>query len=276
MAKPQQSTAVTTAAQTLPAALADHDLESMAGQGLEQAGANSFAIPFLRILQSNSPQVKRTEGAYIEGAVEGMMLNTVTNGVIDPAKVPLDIVPVFYRQAYVEWKLTEDGGGFVAEHPPTTPLAGQTKRDDKNRDILPNGHQLVDTRYHYVLAIRKDSGESFPALITMASTQIKHSKRWMSVIAGNKQPRKSGVGFYNPPSFSYTYALGVQVESNEKNSWWGWKIGEPQLISSATLFMEAKDFYTKLQRGEVKEAQPDAPPVGDAQSSGANADRAAF
>ena len=48
------------------------------GSGFEETSAESFAIPFLSILQSGSPQCKKSDGAYIKGAEEGMLFNSVT------------------------------------------------------------------------------------------------------------------------------------------------------------------------------------------------------
>ncbi|MGH2567286.1 MAG: hypothetical protein ACRDGA_03030, partial [Bacteroidota bacterium] len=56
------------------------DLYDGADTGFENVRTDDIAIPFLRILQSLSPQVKK--GAdRIEGAEEGDILNTVTKAV---------------------------------------------------------------------------------------------------------------------------------------------------------------------------------------------------
>ncbi|HSH65320.1 MAG TPA: hypothetical protein VLB84_05840, partial [Bacteroidia bacterium] len=55
--------------------------ESDFGAGFEDASQNSFSIPILRILQDQSPQVKRHNEKYIEGAKPGMIFNTVTKEV---------------------------------------------------------------------------------------------------------------------------------------------------------------------------------------------------
>ena len=63
------------------------DMEAMfagdAGRGLENVDKDCFAIPFLTILQSGSPQCKKSDGAYIKGAEEGMLFNTVTKDLYD-------------------------------------------------------------------------------------------------------------------------------------------------------------------------------------------------
>ena len=49
-----------------------------AGSGFEEATSDSYAVPFLQVLQSGSPQCKKSDGKYIKGAEEGMIFNTVT------------------------------------------------------------------------------------------------------------------------------------------------------------------------------------------------------
>ena len=60
----------------------DDDLLS-GGTGLEDTSSEDYAIPFIRVLQSGSPQLKKSNGKYIEGAAQGMMFNTVTNRLYD-------------------------------------------------------------------------------------------------------------------------------------------------------------------------------------------------
>ena len=49
------------------------------GTGLEDTTSEDFAIPFIRIIQSGSPQTKKADGKYVKGAEEGDIINTVSN-----------------------------------------------------------------------------------------------------------------------------------------------------------------------------------------------------
>lgn len=231
--------------ETLPAYL--KGMDGVEDAGLENADKDSYAIPFLKILQSSSPQVKKTDGRYIQGAEEGTLLNTVTQEVIDPKKEQLYLIPVYYRRAFMEWTVNAGGSGdYVQEHSPTTPLQNNTERDDKNRDILPNGNQLADSRYHYVLLIRAD-GSYEPAVIAMQSTQIKKSKRLISDI--DMKRKSKGV-----PMPALMYHVGVEGESKEENSWWGWLLKFGHLVPEQPLFDAAMAFQGQIRAGEVKEA----------------------
>ena len=74
----------------------DDDMLS-AGTGLEEAGADDYAIPFLRVLQSMSPQLKKSDGKYIQGAEEGNLFNTVTESYYDGTE-GVEIIPCAYKK----------------------------------------------------------------------------------------------------------------------------------------------------------------------------------
>ena len=60
--------------------------EADANQGLGQLGMDDLAIPFLRILSDTSPQIKKRDPQYIEGAESGMIYNTLTKEIYDGDK----------------------------------------------------------------------------------------------------------------------------------------------------------------------------------------------
>jgi hypothetical protein len=227
--------------------------EEDAGAGFAGTGRDDMAIPFLAILQSGSPQCKRSEGAYIEGAAEGMILNTVTGKVIDTHKTPFLVVPCAYHRAFVEWRLRENGGGFVREHKPDPALINDTIRDEKNRDILPNGNQINDTRTFYVLALDGD-GMPSPAVLTMTSTQIKKAKQWMMQqnLLKLKSPTTGAV--YTPPMFASKWAITTVPESNDKGSWMGWKFEHAGYLDgpSDPVYLAARDFHKSVAAGETR------------------------
>lgn len=224
------------------------------GSGFENTDDQSFAIPFLQILQSGSPQCKRSDGAYIKGAEEGMLFNTVTGELFD-GEEGLRVIPCYYKRSFIEWADRDSGGGFKGEHQPSDPIVSTTVRGDKG-DVLPNGNLLVDTRTHYVLVIKPD-GTFQPAVITMSSTQVKKSRQWMSKMDGIKFKNSAGQ-LYTPPMFSHSYLVQTAAESNDQGSWFGWKIGSAELIEDPVLFAAAKEFKRAVSAGEVREQVPQA------------------
>ena len=229
--------------------------EDDADAGFEDANADSYAIPYLAILQSGSPQVSRSEGAYIEGAEQGFLFNTVSEKFYN-GDDGIDIIPVHFKRSFVEGQPRESGGGFVAEHTEADglDLLKQCNKSDHNQDILPNGNLLVDTRSHYVLVLSAD-GSTEGAVIAMSSTQAKKSRRWMTVMQNIKMQRANGSTF-TPPMFSHKYSVVTVPESNDKGSWFGWKITTGDQVENVNLYNAAKSFRDAILSGEAKEQAP--------------------
>jgi len=262
MAKSSEK-AVTKAAATALALPAD--LIVPKGAGLEHADAESFAIPFLVILQKGTPQADEDNEAYLEGAKQGMFLDTVANVYYDGVAENLGIIPVFYRRAFIEWK--PERGGFVQEHSVAEAADMTWNRDEDGRDILPNGNQIVDTRYHYVILIRGD-GALQPMVITMTSTQVKKSKRLNSDL--DLQIRSNGLA----ATFQTKYKIETVAESNEHGTWRGWNITRAGLVEDQDQLDAAVSFYKAIKSGEVKEATDSLTPTGAAASDAGATDPA--
>jgi hypothetical protein len=230
------------------------DLVVPEGAGLEAADADSYAIPFLTILQKTSPQADADHEAYIEGAKPGMFLDTVAQELLDGDKEDLNIIPVFYRRAFIEWKTRDDGGGFIQEHSVAEANEMTWERTDKG-DILPNGHQIVDTRYHYVILLRGD-GSMQPMVITMTSTQVKKSKRLVSDLDLQMRALKLRA------TFQTKYKISTVGESNEHGTWRGWNIARSGLVDDQEQLNAAVSFYKAIKSGDVKEATDSLDPAG--------------
>ena len=105
-----------------------------AGRGLENVSNDDITIPRLAIVQSGSPQRKKKDEKYIEGAEEGHIFNTVTNQLYDVEGIT--VIPCGYRKSYVEWVPRESGGGLVAVHdmkPDGTTVDPKTKKNFSRR-----------------------------------------------------------------------------------------------------------------------------------------------
>jgi hypothetical protein len=220
------------------------ELAADTGKGFEEANRESFAVPFLRVLQDLSPQVKTKMAGYIEDAKPGMIFNTVSHALYDKVTV----IPCHFSQSYIEWTPRDKGGGLVAVHPPGTPLVAQAVRDG-GKFVLPNGNDLMDTRSHFILVVEKD-GSSDGALLAMSSTGLKVSRRWMS------QMRSAVIEvagkIITPPMFAWSYVLGAEEESNDQGQWYNWTILDRQRVTNANLYRAAKLFGATMKSGTVK------------------------
>ncbi len=96
--------------------------------------------------------------------------------------------------------------------------------------------------------LTKDGSTS--ALIAMKSTQLKKSRKWMSMIASREMQGANGP--FTPPMFSHVYLLKTISEENSKGSWHGWEMSLEGPISDANMYKSAKDFNASIEKGEVQ------------------------
>jgi len=131
--------------------------EADASDGIGQLSQEDLAIPFLRILSDTSPQVKKRDPEYVEGAEVGMLFNTLTREIYDGEK-GIKVIPCSYTRQYIEWMDRDKGTGApVNIYPSDSNILSQTTRDDQKKDRLPNGNYIEDTANHFVL-YQKQSG----------------------------------------------------------------------------------------------------------------------
>jgi hypothetical protein len=227
------------------------------GAGLENADMASFATPFIRLLQKGSPQADPDSESYIEGTKAGMLYDTVGGEVIDPEKEKVQFIPVGYKRVFVEWvprneKDTEGREGFIAEYNPAEgeELMRQTTLNEKNRDILPNGHELSDTRIHYVVVVR-ENGMFYPGVVNMERTQVKRSRRWFSDM--NKQVTARGLR----ATCQLIYTVGSEAQQKDNNTWRIWDIKAPTLVSDQEQLNAAIKFYKAFEKGAVSSVDAD-------------------
>jgi len=223
----------------------DVDMSAYAGVGMESADADSYAIPFLAILQSGSPQVKKSDPAHIKGAEEGMFFNTVTGELM----TEVEVIPCYFKRELLEWTPRSDGGGFRGRH--EVGKEPNYKVNDDGTWILENGNELKDTRQHYVL-YQTDTGQWEPALISMGSTQIKKSRKWMTIMNGRRGITPQGAEFIKP-SFSAVYTFTAIAESNDKGSWMGWdQLADVVELTDQDLFNSAVALHKAVTAGKVR------------------------
>jgi hypothetical protein len=201
--------------------------------GFEEADQSAYAIPFLTILQNNSPQCDDDDPDYVKEAKAGKIYNTVSGELYDSVK----IIPVKYQRQFIEWIPRTEGGGLVAYHTAdaAVELMSNATKNEKGVPILKNGHELKDHRNHFILVVSSKE----QAIVSMTSSQIKKSRRWMSNMGAlkvviNKQK-------VTPPMYASVYLLGTIKEENDKGKWYGWTIEFSRFVNNDE-FEAAKEF----------------------------------
>lgn len=245
-----------------------------AGAGMENTSAESFAIPFLNVLQKGSPQVDESVNGgadVVEGAKQGMLYDNVSKVLFD-GKEGVLIVPCAYRRVFIHWgPRAGEGAGFkgelteaeVAEMRKAGKVAevdGKLIVPDKDGVIDPKKcGRISDTRNHYILIVDPETGAGRHAVLSLTSTQIKKSKGLMAALAAI---RLNGArGPFTPPTFANLVRVTTTPEQNDHGSWYGVKFDIEGRVSKG-LYEEAKAFHDLALKGKVDvkyEDEPSAP-----------------
>jgi hypothetical protein len=223
--------------------------EADSGVGFEEVTSGDIQIPFLRIIQALSPQLKKNDPAFIAGASQGDIFNTVTSKVWE-ADTGVSVLPVFFQMKFLEFVPRSQGGGFEGELSADSEDVRTASRDkDSGMELLSNGNELVRSAQHYIKIIHED-GTLENAIVDMKKTQLKKSRLWMSMMM---MQRYNGATL---PSFANTYRLKSVEDGNDKGTWGTWSIALEGQVPSIEAYREAKDLHGSVSSGELKIASP--------------------
>lgn len=250
------------------------------GLGHSDFETKDLAIPFVRILQSNSPQVLKRGDGYIDGCEPGHIFNTALEKPYD-GEQGIYVIVCKYQRKYTEWKLriaeegssTASGGGFVMDHGTDDSIMKKTQvktmANGSKKNMLANGNEVVESADYFVIMFDPNDGGMQKAVISMASTQWKAARKLNNQISGWSEPRPDGKGTFNPPPYGRVYLFSTVPQSNDKGDFFGWKI-EPgdkttDLEGGRDLYLMARDFRKSVEGGHERAA---APVVADADEPG--------
>lgn len=231
-----------------------YDYGEDVGGGFQNQTSEDVAIPYLAIVQSNSAEMdeKKFQDKNIKA---GMIINRTTGELFNSVV----FVPAFTDHKYVEWISVDDGGGYVGEYEIDHPLVLKCKSEQPmGKYKLDGGNELIETFYVYgVLVVDEDT--FMPAVIPMASTNIKAYRDWMfrakSVML--KLPNGRRV---NPPLFAHRYLMTTIHQKKDKLSWYkfdnvqydGASAVEARLSPSSELYDNARSVMDGISEGTMK------------------------
>lgn len=235
-----------------------YDYSEYAGQGFESHTRDDYAVPFLGVLQSNSPLLENNATARA-----GMIVNTVTNETYDGKKGVL-FIPVDTQHMVIEWKPRLQGGGFVAQHPLDAPVVVKAKAEQefgKYKTVKGDekSNDLIETFSVYGIFVAED-GTTEQMIISFASTKIKIYKRWMTKARTIQVALPDGRRI-NPPLYAHKYRITSVAEKNAKGSFYNFNIDfdegnaeKCRLPTNSSLFQAGKAFFELLKTGNIKAA----------------------
>ncbi|HDR1856439.1 TPA: hypothetical protein QB617_000211 [Pasteurella multocida] len=200
-----------------------------AGLGNENVRTEDLTLPRLVLLQQMSPEVMPGSGdKYVEGAMPGLILNSLTNELFKAVYCAnLD-----FSVEYTVWRKREQGGGLLGTFP-----TEQEAREfvAASTDVKPEHCDIVETHNHLLLLIDEEGKIKDPVLCQMTSSKLSVSRRWNSMPAIRKGAR-----------FGTIWALSSVAAKN--------KLGQPYFnfdielagYPDDALYTQIKDVYEAL------------------------------
>lgn len=224
------------------------------GAGLENTDKDSVAIPFLRVIQRNSPQCDEADAAFIEEAKAGMFIESVNSTLFD-GKTGVTLYPCAFQRRILRWG-PRGGGGFKGEMMPEDVSAmvasGEAGYLDNRLYVKgPDGEinekrddRLVDTRMHFCL-LETDNGP-IQVLLSLSSTQIKKSKQLLAMLSSVK------ISGQTPPTWMNKVKMTSVAESNDDGSWYGVKFELDGFMDDMDTYEFAKQFHKTVSAGQAE------------------------
>tara|TARA_R100001594_G_scaffold83020_1_gene117685 strand:+ start:4228 stop:5010 length:783 start_codon:yes stop_codon:yes gene_type:complete len=227
---------------------------------MEGAGADfnsdEMQMPFIRIAQAMSPEIKKSDAKYIKDCGQGDIFNNLTQEYWADG---VSIVPCYVQTKYTEWVSLDDGGGFIGEIDPKDPVLTQTKREGST-ETLPNGNEVVKAD-NYVVLVKCNDGTWSPAVLDMKSTALKVSRRWKTQISLQTITHPKSGKVLKSPIFANIWKLQTVEETNKQNqTYFNYTVSKVGLIDDANLFAQARALYVSSTKGEVKTDAPEQSP----------------
>lgn len=244
-------------------------VKHQSGAGLEGADSSSYAIPFLRVLQNNSPQVLRGDAEYLEDARPGQWWNSVTGSLSDETI----FLPCAFQRRFIRWAPRGSSRGFVAELTVADVeglrASGRLQEEDGRTYVVEEDpgkkslesfcDRIVDTRNHFGLVLEQD-GSVTRVLLTLSSTQIKRSKQLLSKLLAVRV-RGPGGEMVTPPTWLNRVKLTTALESNDQGSWYGVRCELDGFCTDEDIYHQAADFHDAIAKDQVRVSHE--PPATD-------------
>jgi hypothetical protein len=181
-----------------------YDYGDDAGAGFEGTKSTDLAIPFLNVMQSNSPSV--ADGVNKNGDI----VNSVT-GEVWSGDEGIPFQAVHRERKFVKWKPRDQGGGLIAVYDPEDPYVEKVKSMNAStygKLKTEDGNELIETHYVYGLILNNEGTEQNGfALMAFTSTKITPWKKWftaMNLVKGK------------PPIFAFRARMTTTNEKNDK------------------------------------------------------------
>lgn len=238
--------------------------EDDAGGGFENTTKDDFKLPFLRVLQSNSPAVV---DELVAGAKPGLIINTVTGALFSR----ILFIPAITQHVMVGWKPRGEGqkGGqsFVGVWEMDDPMVqaalkaqgGKFNRGADKKIIkpkTPDEDDLVETVYVHGVQFIEETEALLPAVLSFSSTGLPVSQNWLTMARAEVIPGSAGK---SRPLYGHVYGLNTAKTVNAWGTFFNfsptWARGSAEksrLATNSSLFLSAKSVKEMVLAGKAE------------------------
>lgn len=249
MTNQKQNGAVTTKAETLPAAKIEA-LEKMAGAGLETVTNDDLPQPRLKILQTGSPEIAGTKDKKpVEGAKAGLIYNNTTESCYPEDGI--DVIVCGYEKTWVEWQERGTGGPgapinvFTPTNKPTDSVRG-----DDGKFRLPSGNYIEETANFYMLVLNQ--GPTPEAVVmSLSKSGLGPARNWAYSLKNEFIQNPKTKKLFLAPSYYRIYKLSTFFTNNSKGNWWALKFEKEDFLNDEKVFDTAAAFSEQVRAGKV-------------------------
>ena len=238
-------------------ALVHYDYGDLSGQGYEGTSKADFQIPFLNIVQAQSPIVTQGKPEYNAAAKAGMLFNSATMQVYD-GQAGVVLVPCATQRVFCEFAARDKGGGFQGVHAPEDPIVTKAVAASKSfgKYNTDSGNNLVETFYMFGLLV--NGGEILgPVILAFSSTKIKVYKSLMTLL------RACTINKKTPPLFANLVKVGTASETNPKGTFFNYtlvpangtvqqSLVDPSTEVGKAILAAGKEFQIQVGSGKIR------------------------
>jgi hypothetical protein len=222
--------------------------------GFEDTTSEDYMIPRLKVLQGMSPQCTDGKPEFDERFRPGMLYNSVTEEAFS-GKTGLYFIPCVYRRLGTLWDPEEQNrsGAFrgSVDALELDKLLLISEFIEKTGNLIKSGEHegmvISDTREWWgLVSATEDFAEFTPILFSLASSQLKKSKKWLQMAQSlrvNGKPVKL---------WSQIYQITTAAEVINGNTISGTLVKHIGQVPSLEVFHEATSFREMVQGGVAK------------------------
>lgn len=215
-------------------------LSTVAGKGTENITTQDKGMPYLKLLQDLSPETKKRNEKYVEGAVPGSFLLTSNREVFDGE---VTIVPIYFKSIVQEWwPRNHKNNGLVR----TSDTMSEAKAAKREADTV-----LSLTHLHFVLVWSNEAEKWEPCIMAFDRTKLSPSKDLIRLI-DNYRLEFDGEEF-KAPAFARSYNLTAQETEKGGYNYWTLSVAPSADVYEDEDFMVyCNGLVDEFARGAVK------------------------